>query len=143
MAIKIRNAEVVDFGIFDDRTIVTHARLSTDSVVVGIIGLPPIITIPKGFLGRILFYAIRWLRRLLGCRTDGGSVVPANRPVEFPAGGMEMVFPVGDFNEDGLRTMLTAALANNVLYVDLMTDKSTVVTTEGYSQQSTDKWDVI
>ena len=65
--------------------------------------------------------------------------IAANGQGQFAVGDIDIVFPANELNDDGLSDLLALYFAQNV-WIDLMTDDSTVVTTTGYSQQTSTNW---
>lgn len=109
MAIRVENGAAVEFGPLDTETVVTHARV--------------------GFGSQVLV-----VRSLASNKT-----VPANRTAVFDIGDIDLVFPSGQLEDDGLTEVLKLYFAQNV-WIDIMTDDSTVVSAGGYSQQTLNNW---
>ena len=65
--------------------------------------------------------------------------VVAGGEAEFGIGEIDLVFPSGDMQDAGMSDLLALYFAQD-LWVDGMTDDSTVVVASGYSQQTSSDW---
>lgn len=109
MAVRVENGEVLNFGVFGADATVTHARVGFGTT-----------TLVSAALGK-------------------ERSVPSGASLEFAVGDIDLVFPSGDMEDDGLSAVLALYFAQEV-WVDLMTDSSTVVSVSGYSQQTSSTW---
>ena len=65
--------------------------------------------------------------------------VSSGSSLEFAVGDIDLVFPSGALEDAGLSGLLALYFAQDV-WVDLMTDASTVVAVSGYAQQTSSVW---
>ena len=111
MAVRIENANAVNFGTFDTETDVSHARALVGN-------------------------AVLTTRPLNTPRT-----IAANGQAQFDAGEIDFVFPANQFENAGYNALLGLALnGTNALTVKLLTDATTEVTTPGYDDQDVAAW---
>lgn len=112
MAVRIQNGSVLNFGTFGANTSVSHVRVS------------------------------RGTKKILdGHALTGGAVtVDANGTCQFAVGALDLVFPKGAMEDEGLKQMLDAEFANSIK-VELMTSTTALVTTSGYAAASSTDWD--
>ena len=109
MAIRVENGAEVEFGPLDAETVVTHARV--------------------GFGTQVL--TVRPLAQ--------NKTIDANGKGVFDIGDIDLVFPSGQLDDDGLSEVLKLYFEQAV-WIDIMTDDSTVVSAGGYSQQTLNNW---
>ena len=67
------------------------------------------------------------------------QTVAAGGQAQFDTGEIDLIFPNGQMLDDGLEDLVELYFEQNV-WIDAMTDSSTVVTTSGYSQQTLNTW---
>ena len=65
--------------------------------------------------------------------------VAAGGQAEFAIGEIDLVFPSGDMTDDGISDVLALYFAQAV-WIDAMTSATQVVTTTGYSRQTSTNW---
>ena len=111
MAVRIQNGAKINHGTLASETVVTHGRLRVGNANLAIRPLSSSVTVAAG--GQL----------------------------EFDIGDIDIVFPANEAENAGLNALLALALdGTNELNVDGMTSSSAVITTSGYSQQSTANW---
>ena len=113
MAVRAENGTALNFGVFATETVVTHARVSVGNAELA-------------------------TRPLTTSRT-----IEAGGQARFPIGNIDLVFPANQLENAGLNGILAEYFdGTNTLVIDLMTSSTNVVTTSGYSQQSSADWDL-
>ena len=113
MAIKVENTAVLVFGILDTETIATHGRFKKTGANDN----------------------TRVTRPLAAAVTVG-----AGERLRIPADSFDVVYKTGQLVDKHMDAMVKAYWDGETFEVDLMTDATTVITTTGYSQQSTAAW---
>ena len=111
MAVRVQNGAILNFGTFLAQTTITHARVTYGANIVT-------------------------TRPLATNRTIG-----AGGQAQFAVGEIDLVFPANQLENAGYNGILSEAFdGTNTFLVDLLTNATTVVTTGGYSQQSSANW---
>ena len=109
MAIRVQNGEAINFGTLVAETVITHARVGFGSAT--------LTTRPL----------------------DTDRTVAAGGQAEFAIGEIDLVFPSGQMEDDGISAAWALYFAQNV-WIDAMTSSTDVVATTGYSQQTSSIW---
>ena len=113
MAIKVENSEALVFGVLDTETVVTHGRFKKTGANDN----------------------TRITRQLAAAVTVG-----AGERLRIPANSFDVVYKTGQLVDQHMDAMVKAYWNGATFEIDLMTDANTVITTTGYSKQSTDAW---
>ena len=66
--------------------------------------------------------------------------VPANQQLRIPTGDLDLVFPRGELSNDFMDAMVRAYMDGETFQLDALTDATTVVSANGYSQQTYSNW---
>ena len=113
MAIKVENSNALVFGVLESETVVTHGRFKKTGANDN----------------------TRITRPLAAAVTVG-----AGERLRIPANSLDVVYKTGQLVDPHMDAMVKAYWDGETFEVDLMTDATTVITTTGYSKQSSDAW---
>ena len=114
MAIKVENSDALVFGVLEVETVATHGRFKKT-------GAPD---------------NTRITRQLTAAVT-----VAVGERLRIPANSLDVVYKTGQLVDPHMDALVKAYWSGASFEVDLMTNATTVITTTGYSQQTTDAWD--
>ena len=110
MAVRVQTQADIAFGVMDAQVVVSHVRFQKAGAIPVVKALASSLTVAIGERLRV------------------------------PSGMWDMVYPSGDFTDAHMRAMIDVYWDGETFQLDAMTDDSTVVSDNGYSQQTYSDW---